>query len=367
MTKPIQHFGWPVSPYSAKTRAYLRFKGLRFEDRRPHALQLFTTIRRAVGRAVMPTVRRPDGTWLQDSSEIIDALEATHPEPSVTPAGPTQRVAALLLELHGDEWLPMVAMHFRWNYPENRRFAEDEFARYGLPGAPLLLARRVTEPVARRMRSYLPVLGVTPATEAAIERFTADLVRHLDAHLSSHDYLLGGRPCIGDFALYGPLWAHVYRDPASRFMFDTAPAVRAWFERLERPSPTPGAFAPGDRVPETLDPIFRTLFDEQWPFLGALVEHIDRWCADNPGATRVPRALGSAGFSVAGQPGERRLVTFQQWMLQRPLEAYAALTDDERRGVDAWLDRIGAAGALDLPIAHPFERREFKMQLRTPA
>ncbi len=75
----LRHHGWPVSPYSAKTRSTLRFKGIDIEDDIPTARQLRTRIQRAVGRMVMPTVELPDGTWLQDSSDIIDELEAGEP------------------------------------------------------------------------------------------------------------------------------------------------------------------------------------------------------------------------------------------------------------------------------------------------
>ena len=102
-----KHFGWLVSPYSAKTRVYFRFKGLPFEDIAPSVLRMYRTISPAVGRVVMPTVLQPDGTWLQDTSDIIDALEHKHPEPSITPEGPRQRVASLLMELHADEWMPI--------------------------------------------------------------------------------------------------------------------------------------------------------------------------------------------------------------------------------------------------------------------
>ncbi len=366
MAKPrrYQHFGWPVSPYTAKTRAYLRFKDVPFDDIEPGALKLFMGIKRAVGRAVMPTVQRPDGVWMPGPSEIIDHFEQRHPERSVVPAGPAQRVASLLLELHGDEWLPLVAMHTRWTIGENRRFIADEFGRYSFPHMPGPLRRRLARPVANKMASYLPLLGVTPQTASGIEAFLSSLIKHLDQHLRQHPFLLGTRPCIGDFALYGPLWAHCWRDPGSRKFFEGAPAVVAWFDRLNNPDGKEGAFLANDEVPETLDPIFKVLFEEQWPYVQTLVETIDAWCAKNPQAHRVPRALGNCDFTVGGAAGQRRLLTFTQWMAQRPLEAYANLNESDQKNVEAWLSRFGADGKLSLPINNPFERRQFKMRLK---
>jgi len=366
MTARLQHFGWDVSPYSAKTRSYLRFKGIPHDDVHPTARQLYSTISKAVGRMIMPTVRMPDGTWLQDTSDIIDTLEAAHPEPSIVPRGPSQRLAALLLELHADEWLPTVIMHTRWNVPENAAFARREFAREGLPWLPRFLGEQVVAPMWKRMSGYRAILGIRPETVPGIEAFGRELIARLDAHFAIHPFVLGGRPCIGDFALFGPLWAHMWRDPGTRDWFAAAPHVEAWMERLQSDR-TEGDFLADDEVPATLDPIFATLFTEHWQFLTDLVGRIDAWCGENPGATRVPRSLGEHAFVIGGVSGTRKLITFTQWMLQRPLDAYAAFDDEERARADAWLARVGGTEALTLQIAHPFVRNGFAMALAEPA
>jgi len=368
MSGRYQHYGWQVSPYSAKTRAYLKWKGIPFDDIAPSAMRMYSTIRRAVGRVIMPTVLSPDGTWMQDTSEIIDALEQQFPSPSTIPSGPRQRIASLLLELHGDEWLPILGMHTRWNIAENVQFARTEFGRSGFPGFPGPLQRRLTRPMADKMASYLPLLGVSDETIVGIESFGHALIGQLEAHFSEHPYLLGGRPCLGDLALFGPLWAHVYRDPGSTHWFEEAPSVRSWFQRLLEPEASePAPFLAEDEVPASLDPIFRTLFAEQFVFLVDLVAAIDRYCDDNAGANRVPRSLGNHTFRIGGSQGSRRLITFSQWMAQRPLDAYSMLSDTEKTSVDAWLERVGGLEAMRLRVNNPFVRREFRMGLSKPA
>ena len=364
MPARYRHYGWLVSPYSAKTRAYLTYKGIPFDDIEPSGARLYGVIRRAVGRSVMPTVLTPEGAWLQDSSDIIDTLERRHPEPSVIPPGPRQRVASLLLELHADEWLPIVAMHTRWNRPENARFAVDEFARSGFPRLPRALGRRLIRPIAGKMRSYLPPLGVTDATASGIERHLALLVSALERQLADHPYLLGGRPCIGDFALFGPLWAHVYRDPGSTDMFSEAPAVRAWMQRLRARAPARGGeFLSDDQVPEALDPLFRQLFAEQFEFVLQLADAIDRYCDAHPDAARVPRSLGAHDFTIGGAQGTRKLITFSWWMAQRPLDVYHSLEAGARASVDEWLERVGGREAMQRPVRNRFVREDFKMKL----
>ena len=72
----------------------------------------------AIGRAYQPILETTAGEFVQDTTEIIDFIEPRHPEPSVYPSSPCQRLVALLLELYGDEGLTKPAMHYRWNLPE---------------------------------------------------------------------------------------------------------------------------------------------------------------------------------------------------------------------------------------------------------
>ena len=39
------------------------------------------------------------------------------------------------------------------------------------------------------------------------------MLKDLSAHFDSHPYLLGGKPCVGDFSLAGMTYGHLYRDP----------------------------------------------------------------------------------------------------------------------------------------------------------
>ena len=365
----FSHFAWPVSPYCGKSRAYLDWKGAPYDEVVVTAYQLYFTVRRAVGRMVMPTIRTPAGEWLQDTSLIIDTLEASGqlPGPSITPPGKVQRLADRLLELHGDEWVAVAALHKRWNDPENDRFARREFGRCAFPWLPAAIATPLAAPFANRMAGFLPKLGIDDATAPGVDTYVDGLIANLEHHLGATGlpYLLGHRPGLGDFALYGPMWAHLYRDPATTSLFDDAPAVRAWLERLTSPSeadrsPTT-AFLPGDEVPETLDPLFRTVFDEQMVFTDALVDAMNAWteAPANAAATRLPRSLGDSPFVVGGRPGTRKLVTFTGWMLQRPLDAYAA----DPQACDPWLDRVGGASLAAMRLHRRQEMTEFKLRL----
>ncbi len=363
--QPPQHYSWLVSPYSAKTRSYLSYKGIEFDDRPPTLFDLGWTIRRAVWRPIMPTVRLADGTWLQDSSLILDHFEEARPTPSITPPGPTQRLAAALLDLFADEWLPMAALHYRWSIPANRDFAIDEFAKNALPPVPRLLSRRLVRSMAAKMQGYRPILGVEAATIPGVEETTRRTLSALEATLTQHAYILGGRPSVADFSLFGPLWAHLYRDPGTTRLFDPYPALVAWMERLRRGEhPQLGEFLADDRVPEELRPLFECVLEDQLPWVQTLVDAIDRYCADHPQAVRAPRSLGSASFSIRGHLGTRTLVTFVQWKAQRARRAY----DEAEGAADPWLRSLGAEEPeRSIPtIANPFTIRDYRAVLARP-
>jgi hypothetical protein len=45
------------------------------------------------------------------------------------PSSTAAAAAAMLLELYGDEWLVMPAMHYRWSFPEQRERLLYQFGR----------------------------------------------------------------------------------------------------------------------------------------------------------------------------------------------------------------------------------------------
>ncbi len=367
MSSLLKHYGWPVSPYSAKTRAYLQFKRIPFSQVYPSLWYLRFRIQKAVGAAIMPTVRLNNGTWLQDSSHIIDELEALHPNPSIHPSGAKQKLFSYLIELHGDEWLPMVALHYRWHLKENKAFALQEFKRYGLPWSPYFLSTPLVLPIAKKMQSYLPALGVTDKTIPALEHFTQTLLNNLDNHFQQHRYLFGDRPSIGDFALFGPIWAHLYRDPGSTFLFNKVPQVKEWMERLLDPSPFEGNYLPEDQVPETLFPILRCIFRDQIPWIQTLRTAINQWCEANPQAKRVPRSLGFAEFSIGNATERRKLITFVQWKAQRAWASYENSTSEEKVEVDQFLLRLGLPNPFIDSFENPLVRHNFKPFLANAA
>ena len=363
----MKHYGWLVSPYTAKTRSYLQYIKVEFVDIAPTTWDLYRKIKPKVGKFIMPTMELDNGTWLQDSSVIIDHFDNQNCFPSIHPQGATQALASYLLEVFADEWLPMAALHYRWNIAGNKSFATDEFARYGFPMLPRFVGRKLVGSIAQRMQSYLPILGVTEKTYAGVEETVSLVLDCLEAVLSEQHYIMGGRPCLGDFSLFAPLWAHLYRDPYSTYLFDGKPNVVRWMKALRSNPVEQGPFLSDDAVPAKLDPLFRCIFVDQWLWIKKLVRHIDVYCERNLQAKRVPRALGFDTFSIRGLVEQRKLITFVQWKAQRAETAYL----DANGLADQWLERVLEETDLSaqncIPtIQNPFELKNFAAVLKKP-
>ncbi len=357
-------YGADISYFTGKARAYLRYKDIPFEER-PATREVYQeVIVPRVGWPVIPVIITPDDETLQDTSDIIDALESRYPDPSVYPEGPRQRVVALLLEVYGDEWLKIPAMHYRWNH--NSEWIIQEFGRLSRPELDAAAQREVGERACRPFRGSLPVLGVTQATIPAVEASYEALLAELDAHFAEHEYLFGTRPSIGDFGLIGPLYAHQYRDPASGALMERlAPNVVAWVKRMMDPAPCTGEFLSNDAVPDTVLPVLRRMMREQLPVLNSTINALAVWL-DEHGEEEVPRGIGTHQFTLERGTkyevtGERTIFTFDQWMYQRPWDCYQALDDGARTRVRELLSSAGAGDALDRPLPRRVMRRHFKL------
>ena len=362
-----QLYGSEVSYFTGKVRAYLRYKRIPFAECPNSPENYRTVIMPRVGWRVIPVVVTPEGETLQDSSDIIDALETRFPEALVYPATTHQRLAALLLEVYGDEWLKLPAMHYRW--AKNYDFIISEFGKMVAPQLHGEAQREAAIAASRPFAGSLPLLGVTPVTEAAIEKSYESLLGELDCHFSNHEFLFGSRPSIGDFGLIGPLYAHLYRDPASgELMKRIAPKVALWVERMMKPPhPEGGEFLVHDEIPATLVPVLQRMMREMLPVLVSTAHHFQNWVAGHPGAKsgaeEIPRAIGMHDFVLEDVKETRAIFPFDLWMLQRPLDCVAGLGADRRQRAADLLANVGGEILMNFPAFPRLTRRNFKLAL----
>jgi glutathione S-transferase len=354
MSRPFILYGWHLSYFAGKVRCYLRYKGIPFVDQDVDLFTLTQRIRRKTGEVVMPVLRTPQNQWIQDSSEIIDRMEAAFPARPVVPPTPVQKFAAYLLEAWGDEWWIPVAMHTRWSYPENYALFEREAGAHLLPHFPKVLQRKAVAHVAHTLRSMLPRVGVRPEQFDLLNDWTARMCDLLDAHFSQMPYLLGGRPTLADFGLVGTMYGHLGRDPwPQREIIAPRKHLRAWIDRMALPpeAVADGDLWPGDAIAPTLEPVFRVIFAECIPLIEGIAHQVRALLPTWPAGKPLPRSLSDVEIPVGSDVFRRAALPYTLWMVQRTLAVYHAMPAAEQGRVADWLRSLGGERllALDVP------------------
>jgi hypothetical protein len=160
--------------------------------------------------------------------------------------------------------------------------------------------------------------------------------------------------------MFGQIYAHLYRDPGSKPLFEDKPHVVSWINRMLDPDKTKkGNFLRDDEVPATLKPILKTLFAEQFEFSQSVVDNIQKFTDDNPQAKRVSRIIGESDFMIGGVAGKRSMFSFVQWKVQRVWDALHCLKGKEADDAKEWLQSINGDALINLDIRHRLKRVNF--------
>ena len=248
-------YGAEMSPYSVKVRSYFRYKEIphrwivRNVDTQPE-YEKYAKI------PIIPLVVTPSDEGRQDSTPIIEALEAEYPEPSVHPGDPVAAFVSCLLEEFGDEWGNKWMFHYRWAREVDQLCSAGRLARMMMPSAADADSAALAEQIRSRMVDRVWFVGSNEQTAPQIEDSFRRGVELLDAHLDSRPYLFGDRPAFGDFGLWGQLYC-AWTDPTPAAIIEgTAPRLLDWIHRMLRPAPE-GEFESWAQLAPTLEPFLR--------------------------------------------------------------------------------------------------------------
>jgi len=351
-------------PLSSRVRhgGYLRWKGVDFTEHSVNEQIMKDIILKHVKWPVIPVMETEDGRIVQDTVDIMAEVEAGEPGPSVMPDGPVQRFASELLHVYADNWLVIPAMHYRWNY--NEEWIYSEFGRSGSPDASPEEQYQLGKARGQMFKGFVPMLGINEETIPGVEASYEALLGEFSAHLEQHPYLFGGRPSLADFAYLGPLYAHLYRDPASgEIMKRLAPKVADWTERTTAGEKGNGDIVADDAIPDTLLPMMARHMSEHLPVIEATREQFAKWLESAEPGAELPRAFGQAEFTQGGRTGTIITNSFTLFRLQAALDIYAGLESEAKARADALLDKIGGSALKTFTLPARLERRNYKLHL----
>jgi glutathione S-transferase len=360
---PYVLYGSHASYHTAKTRSYLRKKGIAFIERVPGHPRFRAYVRPASGNHRIPQLEAPDGTVVQDSAAIFAFLEERHPEPPGRPPGPRQQLACRLLEVLIDPELGRPAWHYRWNFmEENYGFVGREFGRSFRPTGTNEELDHYGRIIADRMEGKRAGIGATDELLPVLESITDEVLDLLEGHFVEHPYLFGGRPSIADCVLQGPLFGHLARDPvpATR-MKQRAPRVFRWTEHMNAPeialpelADVATNFAADDAVPAATRALLALCIADQAEALVATNELYAGWAAER---TQLP--AGTPAVEGVDEPVLGRLTTrlrgvelatgaglYPLWLLQDVQDWLDAQPADALTACEGFAAEIGGGALL---------------------
>ena len=247
-------FGSELSPYSVKVRSYCRYKQIPHEwiPRNQSNLEEFQKYAKL---PLIPLMITPEDEGWQDSTPIIEKLEARFPEPALQPADPALAFLSTLIEEYADEWGNKAMFHYRWAYEADQISTSERIAQsaFGAEGEALA---QMSAQIRERMVARRYFVGSSDATAPILEGAFHRLLEIVEAHLDGRAYIFGGRPALGDFGL----WAQLYEcstDPTpGAILREAAPRTMAWIARMLEPAPM-GEIEDWASLSETLGPLLK--------------------------------------------------------------------------------------------------------------
>ncbi|MBX3485610.1 glutathione S-transferase family protein [Phenylobacterium sp.] len=281
MSAVYRIFGSEMSPYSVKVRSYFRYKGVphRWIPRTPAVEEEY---KRFAKLPIVPTVATPADEGLQDSTPIMERVEAEHPEPSVHPADPALRFLSELFEEFGDEWGNKLMFHHRWWDEVDIAASAQTLARLSAPKAGEAEIAQRTAMIRERMTGRGHFVGSSAATADLIRAYLNELLDLLEPHFESRKCLFGGRPSFGDFGLSAQLYEASVDPTCGSILKSRGPNTLAWCHRMLEPRDD-GPFESWESLAPTLKPV-----------LAYIGRYFLPWTAANAKAL----AEGAAEFSV---------------------------------------------------------------------
>lgn len=320
--------GFDPSPYSVKMRALMRYRRLPFVW---DAVGSPRDVAVAAGLPpVIPVLRFPDGRLMNDSTPLAYALEREHPGVrSVVPDDPGLAFISDLLEDFGDEWLTKIMFHYRWYYAADRAFAQTWVVTSRDP---------VMEPGARRaaMTAFndrqvgrMALVGCTEQNRPVIEESYRFVLDTLDSHVRTLPFLLGSRPSLGDFGIYGQLQILSVDPTPAAEMRSRATDVFCWLMRLDDASGVEGAWIDADApLPLGVTSLLRHAAATYLPFLAA-------------NAQALQEGRESLEVELLGQSYAQAPFRYQGKCYDAIRKKFATLPEATRRRLEPVLEETG--------------------------
>ena len=332
------------SPYSCKLRTYMNYKAIPYKRMRINFKTYFNVIPEKVGMSIMPVVITPDNQVLQDTTPIIEQFEKQYSNTSCTPEDARLAFIMWLLEDFGDEYLTRFSMHYRWGNEINRNTLSHRLGRSMSYGDVNMHATKVAPMILSRQTGFDKPLGLGSAeSRESLDKQLIDLLSILDAHFSQYQFLLGDKPSVADFALYGHLHAHMLQDPFSAEIMESKGSRTCnWIETINELGDVRGFIGQtefGDWIN----------LDEGTPdSLKQLLDYVAKTYIPFAAGTALATHEGNKEFNCNIYGLDTAFMTFQYraWSFENVQNHFVNLNTSDKQFVDALLTQTGVQPAM---------------------
>lgn len=352
MPEILKVHGLDLSYFTGKLEAYLRNKQIPYE-----LIEMdtgdFKRCGKATGVAQMPQVEWTNGQWLSDTTLIIEFLEKQLPQTPIMPPNPTMHFMAQLLEDFGDEWLWRPALYYRWAHAQDARLMSHRLADGMMRDVPLPWFARRWAILNRQRFHFLWLDGVRPRTAKRVQAHYLETLDALELILNEQPFILGQRPSLADYGLYGSMFRHFFCDPTpARIMRARAPAVHEWVARLWNTRIANYADADFQNAPHrNLKPLMNIVCKEFIPYMQA-----NELAVEN---NHAHFAFNSQG-TLFKLPAQR----YRAWRFQRLRFRYMALGLETKSELNTYFPEL--ATELAKPVTSPVAARIESLPITKP-
>jgi len=280
-------YGANGSPYSCKMRSYMRYKQIPFLWEKMQTIQgkserdatgwpkIFSHIK---GK-VIPVMKFPDGTYMNDSTFLIEEIEKQgyNSHRVALPEDPQMSFLSYLIEDFGDEWITKCMYGYRWNKNRDARWSSDLLSIDGTSSLNKEPARqKMADFIQDKQTGRTAIVGCNQETiEKTMDSVCSIMEGYFNGNTTRHG-LLGHALTPADFAFYGQMsqwqvdleiaeqlptkyqkvWAWIWRMDDMSFVPNTDQA-NAWFDIYN------------GNAPEHIKSLLRLIGDVYLPFLMA--------------------------------------------------------------------------------------------------
>ena len=266
------------------------------------------------------------------------------------------------MELLASEGLLNLAWLHRWLHEDNYFFVEMDFGRSFSPQGSDAELIKYGQVISNRMKPGVFCPKRRPKCWRA-----SSTGRHpigvAGAAFWRHPYLLGGQPCVADYAMMGALHAHMGRDPCRLSCKTMRPACFRWVEHMQVPEiaapeffDTEIAFLADDAVPDTAVALLNHIADTYGaPFLRdalAFAQYVEQ---DKPASgqgfdeTNIDQELKVTDVDIDGEKQDVTVQLHLIWILQRSQIYFQQLAENVQHEVLNGLGEGVAARLLQVP------------------